>query len=1207
MSKAITLTERQQAVVDNRGGTLLVSAAAGAGKTKVLVDRIVKRICEENCNITDFLMITYTRAAAAELRAKITAALSAAIAAQPNNRHIQQQIHKVYTAQISTVHSFCSTILRENSTIAGIPSDFRVAEEQECRSLKSAAMESLLESVYTSIDSTPGIKAFIEELAYGRDDSAVPAILYDIYETVQSHPWPEKWVEECLRQMDVSAYHDASETPWGEYTLSNLKSYVKTQVPLASMALEMCDRDAAIAKAYSSNIEADIRKMNSIMFASSWDESYAAVSTAWSRLGRIGKKETYSHELQEDVKALRDRYKKAIDAKSKSVYAESDEILSDLAKTEAPIRGMFDMVKSFTELYTAKKQSHGILDYGDLEHLVIRLLVDAGTGNRTAVAEEIAKQYKEILIDEYQDSNAVQETIFTAIEGEKPNRFMVGDVKQCIYMFRLADPTIFLKHYSESKSYKDAADGEERKIVLTENFRSKPEILDATNEVMKTCMSSAVGGITYDDEEALVAGRTDFTNSNAPVVSLDIINMDSVDDSRDEDEEALAKVDVEAKHVAQRIQKMIASETIMDEATGEQRPIRASDIAVLLRSTKTPAKHYVNALNTIGIATKTTRSGSLMDTTEVSTLYCFLQILDNPNQDIPLVAVLASPLLGFTANDLATIRIAGKAANATTFYSAIREAAKTGKKAAGFCEMLSNLREGVQNPSLSDLFSYVLSITDAEEVFGSMQNGEQRMANIRAFNDIIVNYEANGAHGLFEFICYIEALREQGVEIPQPSIGAVDDAVSILSIHSSKGLEYPVVFLSDLSRRFNNSDMKGAALLHKQLGVGVQVTDKTLKYRYPTIARTAIASCMAAEAKSEELRILYVAMTRAKQCLIMTYCEKLHSILPRLATNATYPLSPAVSQAVNAPGEWVVLSALTREEGATLRAGTGVMIRDIHHSKYPWEINCIAADDIAGKRMTMSELEANADTEANDESIFTTHFTAPDKEDISKDLSFEYAHPKAIRTPSKITATAQRVATHSLSAPTIKCERPGFIKEATGLTAAEKGVATHLFMQYADYSVCRKDGKGGIESQRDQMLLEKKLSSIQGTAVQIALLNNFFQSDIGKELASMEPGKAKREFPFSIMVKASDVMGSDASDEEVLLQGIIDLFVVEDSGIKLYDFKTDYVATKEDEEAKVATYRPQLEMYASALERIFDVPVVEKSLVFLKSAHKVTF
>lgn len=1207
MSKAISLTERQQAVVDNRGGTLLVSAAAGAGKTKVLVDRIVKRICKENCNITDFLMITYTRAAAAELRAKITAALSEEIAAQPNNRHIQQQIHKVYTAQISTVHSFCATILRGNSTVAGIPSDFRVAEEQECRSLKSAAMESLLESIYASIDSTPDIKAFIEELAYGRDDSAVPAILYNIYDTVQSHPWPEKWEEECLRQMNVSAYHDASETPWGEYTITSLKDYVSAQIPLASMALEMCDRDAAIAKAYSSNIADDIRKMNSIMLAATWDELYAAISTSWSRLGRIGKKETYSLELQDDVKALRDRYKKAIDAKSKSVYAESVEVLSDLAKTEPPIRGMFDMVKSFTELYSAKKQAHGVLDYGDLEHLVINLLVDAETGARTSVAEEIGTLYKEILIDEYQDSNAVQETIFTAIEGKTPNRFMVGDVKQCIYMFRLADPTIFLKHYSASKSYKEAANGEERKIVLTENFRSKPEILDATNEVMKTCMSSAVGGITYGNEEALVAGRTDFTNSNAPVVSLDVINMDSDNDASDEDEEALAKVDVEAKHVAHRIQKMISSETVMDETTGEQRPVRASDIAVLLRSTKTPAKHYVNALNSFGIATKTSKSGSLMDTTEVSTLYCFLQILDNPNQDIPLVAVLASPLLGFTANDLANIRIIGAAASSTTFYSAIREYAKTDKKAAGFCEMLGNFREGVQPPSLSSLFSSVLSITDAEEVFGSMQNGEQRMANIRAFNDIIVSYEANGAHGLFEFICYIESLREQGVEIPQPSIGAVDDAVSIISIHSSKGLEYPVVFLSDLSRRFNNSDMKGSALLHKQLGAGVQVMDKTLKYRYPTIARTAIANCMAAEAKSEEIRILYVAMTRAKQRLVMTYCDKLNHVLPKMATNATYPLSPAVSQAVNAPGEWVVLSALTREEGSSLRAGTGVIIRDIHHSKYPWEINCFAADDIVGKRITMSELEADADTQPNDESLLTVHFPAPDNETISKDLSFEYSHSKAIQTPSKITATAQRVATHSLSAPTIRCERPGFIKEATGLTAAEKGVATHLFMQYADYSVCRENGKEGIESQRDKMLLEKKLTVIQGPAVQVALLNKFFQSPIGEELSNMKMEKAKREFPFSIMVKASDVMGRDASDEEVLLQGIIDLFTVDDSGIKLYDFKTDYVATKEDEEAKVATYRPQLEMYASALERIFGVPVVEKSLVFLKSAHKVAF
>lgn len=1206
MEKAISLTEQQEAVISNRGGTLLVSAAAGAGKTKVLVDRIVNRICTENMDITDFLIITYTRAAAAELRAKITAELSKRVADNPGDTHIQKQLHKVYSAQISTVHAFCSNVLRANAAAAGVPSDFRIGEEQECRTLKGAAMEALLESVYKDIDKAPNIHAFVEELAFGRDDSAVPAILYNIYDTIQAHPWPEKWVAECISQMNVASYADAGETPWGRYILNDIKNYVRSQMSLVSTAQEICDSMPALSAAYSSTLAADLMRMNGILKAETWDGLYTILSQPWARLGRIKKGEPFDESAKCSVKELRDRYKKAVDSKGKSLYGPSAETLEDLTKTEAPIRGMFDMVKDFTVRYQERKQTHGILDYNDLEHKTIQLLLDSKTGERTSIADSIGAQFKEILVDEYQDSNSVQETIFTAIE-RSGNRFMVGDVKQCIYMFRLADPTIFLKHYRSFKSYQEAGEGEARKIVLTKNFRSRPEILDATNEVMRACMSQEVGGLEYDDEEALVPGRTDFPVADNPVVSLDIINMDTDDnlENTDDDGEALVKVDAEAKHVASRIHDMLSSETIFDEATGTSRPVQPSDIAILLRSTKTPAKHYAKALNELGIAVKSAKSGSLMDTTEIATLFCFMQILDNPSQDIPLVAVLASPLAGFSADELAAIRIVGKKNKCSTFYSSLCLYAETNAKAKSFLQQLMQLRAIAPHTALTQLFYEVVMVTDAEDVFGSMENGEQRMANIHAFADSITGYDANGAHGLFEFICYIEELREQGVDLTQPTIGAIDNAVSIMSIHASKGLEFPVVFLADLSRRFNQGDLKGSVLLHKKLGAGVQVMDKRLRYRYPTIARSAIAACMSAETKSEELRILYVAMTRAKQRLVMSYCEKLHRTLPKMVSNTSYPLLPAISQGVTAPGEWIIMTALTRAEAGALRAHTGTLIRDIHKSDAPWDIQVSTAEEIAGKRMTMAELEADSATETSGELPDNEPFIFPNADLLESDINFEYKFQAAIHTPTKVTATAQRTEKKPVRAPSIHIDRPGFIKGKGGFTSAERGTATHLFMQHANFAACVKGGRAGVDAELARMVGAKFLSVEQAQAVIKDCLYTLFESDVGKELAALDIRKTKREFPFSILVKASEFLGSEASDDEILLQGIIDLHTEEKDGLIVYDFKSDYVETAADEEEKAKEYATQLSTYASALSRIYQQPVLEKNLIFLRTGHKV--
>lgn len=1199
MEKKPVLTEQQQEVVNNRGGDLLVSAAAGSGKTKVLVDRIMARVCDEGRNINDFLVITYTRAAAAELRAKITAELSKRLAVDPSNEHIRKQMYLAYAAQISTVHAFCSNILRSNAAMIGLPPDFRVGEEQECMVLRSATMEDLLEAAYKTIDRKPDVKAFIEKLAFGRDDAAVPAIIYNVFDTVQSHPWPEQWVAQCLANMDVNRYKDAAETPWGRYIVDNTKNYIRSQLPLVQTAIETCALDPVLSQTYGDTLAADLAKLSSLLVTNSWNSLYMAAEEKWARMKPVKKGESFSEEVQGKVKALRDRYKKAVDGKMKGIYGLSKEVLEDLQKTEASIRGMFELVGEFTDRYNAKKELHNVLDFSDLEHYTIRMLLDEKTHMRTDIAKSIEAQFVEIMVDEYQDTNGVQETIFSAISNGQ-NRFMVGDVKQSIYMFRLADPSIFLGHYRAFVPYYAAADGEARKIMLTKNFRSRPEILDATNAVMKTCMSPEVGGVEYGEDETLQAGREDFNPVDAPVVELAAINMDGLTASDNEDAEAMAKVDVEAKYVACRVKELLDGSVIQDEETGTMRPVHADDIAILLRSTKSSAPHYIKALADLGIASKSSRNGSIMDTTEVATLYSYLQVIDNPMQDIPLVAILASPLVGFTADGLAAVRMAKR--DAKTFYEALQAYAVAGHKLGiDFLNQMNAFRAMAPHVRLSSLFSEILMKTDADDVFGSMSNGEQRMSNIHKFGEMIAGYEAGGSRGLFEFLCYIEALREQGTELPQASTALADEAVSILSIHASKGLEYPIVFLSDLSRRFNTGDLKGSALLHRELGAGIQVVDKELMYRYPTIARAAIATCAAVEAKSEELRILYVAMTRAKQKLVMTYCDKLGRTMSRLADETCDPLPPAIAQSVANPGEWVLMTALNRREADTLYGVAGTIGRPVSASKYPWAITVVNANDIVGKKLTMEELEAESVSSEEDEDTTIAPVTpfSLDIEKVAEEMKFEYPHRDATKIPAKAVATQLYKKTAAIT-----IRRPNFAKEKEGFTAAERGTATHLFMRYANYAKCVLEGRSGIEEEIARMVVNGFISELNSKAIIIPALATLFASKEGKELALMGD-RAEREFPFTILVPANELYGEDAPADKVLLQGIVDLYSITDDGIIVYDFKSDYAEDEAEEAAKAAGYKNQLDLYGKALSIIHGKPVTEKNIVFLRTGHKV--
>ena len=1220
------LTAQQKIAVENKGGDLLVSAAAGSGKTKVLVERILTQIRDDNKNITDFVIITYTNKAAEELRAKIRAELTALVAENPNDKHLRNQLPLLYSANISTVHAYCAFILRENAATIGLSTDFRVMDERESRIGKAICMEDVIEDVYKIVKEgkDPELKAMVEQLAYGRDgDKALPAMVYHAYETIQAHTWPEVWVKESIAKLDVSGYTDIAQTPWGAFLMRNLQAYVTTQLPRVEAAISLLDRDEILSASMSTALVADRAKLRSIASARTWDELCDALNTSWERLKTPRAKKDGSTDfdvaLKDAVKDMRDSYKKAVDTKCKPAMSDhSAGLLADIALTTDAVKGLFKMVHRFTVAYNEYKKTHSMLDFNDLEHKTIEMLIDAKTGKYTDIAKTLQNKYVGVYIDEYQDTNAVQETIFIAISNN--NRFMVGDVKQSIYQFRLADPSIFLGHYNLFVNAETARINEPRKVLLTKNFRSREEILDATNAVMRTCMSPLVGGVEYTDEEALTCGKTFADVESDTAVELNVIDLASgnaensdADDDGDDGLGGVLKADIESRFVAARIAKMLRDkEQVIDEETGEPRAVRASDFAIILRSVKNSAKHYEKALSDFGISCVTPKSESLLETTEGSTLFCLLQVLDNPQQDIPLVSVLASPLFGFTADDLAQVRIADK--KARSFYAALQAAEETMPKAKAFLETLSALRTDALHMTLPQLYQQILERTDALDVFGSMPNGHQRMDNVNALGENIAAFAARGGQGLFRYIANIVEMREQGDDLDKPNITKGDDAVTITSVHSSKGLEYPIVILADMSRNFNMADLKDTVLMDAKLGVGVQVTDTVRKVRYPTIARTAIAMRMQEEAKSEELRILYVALTRAQQKLIMCYTDKnLRRVMQRLSAVAAYPLSATASQAVNSPGEWVLLTALTREEARPLHRMCDTL-PELHNSGYAWNVIMHTPDEIGLGHKTLQELDAETPTDEEQKVIGEVYDTI-DVPNLADDLAFQYPHMENISLQAKVVAT-ELAHKEERTEKEITCRRPNFEQAATNATAAERGTATHMFMQFADYGKLMNDGSLGVEEELARLVNNKFIDAVTAKAVLTNAIEKLFESETGRELANMQEQcnatrlPFEREFPFSVLIHGSDLdenIDKDDSRALVMLQGVIDLFYIDkDNGIHIYDFKTDWVEDAEDMQKKADYYKSQLDVYERALLEIYGdgYHIAERALIFLRVGEK---
>ena len=1153
------LTPQQRQAVENRGGMLLVSAAAGSGKTKVLVDRLMKYIMDpaSPANIDDFLMITYTKAAAAELRGKIAAKLSEHIAENPGSTHLQRQMQRLHLAKISTVHSYCTDLLRQYAADLNLPVDFRVGDENECRQLREQAMNEVLDEAYESRGENPDFQAFVDTQGLGRDDRLVPQIVEKVYDAARCHLDPEGWLEHCAAISDPSGMTDAASTTWGGKLVDELKEYLGMQIDAMEQCLSRAAEEPTLEKP-AQLLRDTIVELRFLYEAGTWDEVVARRSIRYGVLRKP--KNVENEELFAQIKAVREACKEGLSKKLKIFCDPSEAVLADLAQTTAPVRGLIALTREFGRRYTRMKERRRVLDFSDLEHRSLDLLIGKKHAlpiDPTAAAREEGKRFREVLVDEYQDSNQVQDAIFTALTMEKQNCFMVGDVKQSIYRFRLADPDIFLEKYGCYAPADEAEEGKGRKILLSSNFRSGGAVLEATNDVFYRCMSQRVGDLNYTGQEALAEGIP-HEPLGEPEVELHVLQTS---------EDAYAQ---EAAYVAERIVELLSGGHMIRGREG-LRPIESGDIAILLRSPGSVGQHYQDALAERGIRSALGSGQDLLQTGEICVLRSLLQILSNPRQDIPLLAVLTSPLYCFTADDLARIRAKKKKGD---FYDALLE--DHSAKTESFLEGLEKLRSCARQMPLSRLLEEVFCTTGMDSIYAAMESGVERTANLRQFFQLALEFEASNQRDLGRFLEHLELLEEKGLGVQETVSGG---AVQILSIHKSKGLEYPVVFLSSLSRSFNTEDLRAPVLCDRSLGLGLSAVDRGNRVRYPTIAKRAIAAQSARQNLSEELRVLYVGMTRARDRLIMTYAaKKPEDTLAQLALRTDRSPGELLSSEVSCPGQWVLMEAMHRTEAGELHALAGARPEKTHLREHPWLIRAV----------TCPEVTKNGGSAEAEQMVA---MPAGTKERLLEQLSFRYPHEEATRTPSKQTVTQLKGRDKDEEIrENAEVEPPKRVWRSFGDRSSRRGtdygVAMHTVMQYVRFEACST--RAGLERELERLTRARIISEEVAPRLERNAILAFFETDIGRALMT---GQHIREFKFSILEDAG------IPGEKILLQGVVDCALVEEDGITVVDFKTDYV-TDETLPEVLARYRPQVETYSRALERIYETTVKGTYLYF---------
>ena len=1172
-------TNEQKQAIEEKESNILVAAAAGSGKTAVLVERIINRILNDKIDIDKLLVVTFTNAAASEMRERILDAIYKKIEEDPSNIELQRQITLLNKASICTIHSFCLDVIRNNFYEINISPNFRIGDTAEIELLKQETLDDLFEKKYFEEDED--FLKLVDTYTGYRGDEPLKELVMEIYKFIQSSPFPRKWLEEKVEEFNIKDLSlDFAKTKWGKLILEEYEKNIEETILGLKNVKQDLDSNPELEK-FSQVIRLDLENLELLKAnLDSWDKVYELSQrfsfTKWPVDRKI------QSSIKDEAKEKRDKINKKFKGiKDKIFIYTSKEAIQDLQEVYEILKLLKKVVLEFEETYGKVKLERNVIDFNDIEHLALKILLKEEDGKY--VPTEVAKKYKdkfeEIAIDEYQDSNMVQEYILTSI-SKGNNIFMVGDVKQSIYKFRQAMPELFLGKYEKYKLKKDKTENDDLKIQLFKNFRSRENILSTSNLVFQEIMSKKLGDVEYNEDEYLNLGANypDIENVDfAGKTEIDVINLNKNQiEEETEDTENNERIEdsiLEAKYVAKKIQELINSNYYVFDKKQGYRKITYKDIVVLLRSTATLAPIYEKEIADLGMPVFSDTSSEYLNSVEIQTIISVLKIIDNPMQDIPLVTVMRSMIGGFTDNDLIEIRLADKNCN---FYESILKtqvqvSEELRIKINNFLEKIENWREANEYLNLDELIWKIYLDTGYYNFVGLMQNGKLRQANLKMLFERAKQYESASFKGLFNFINFIDKLKLSSGDLGSAKIiGENEDVIRIMSIHKSKGLEFPVVFLSSTGKKFNMQDLNKKVLLHQDIGLGPTYTNYEKKIEYPTLAKEAIKIVTKREVLAEEMRVLYVALTRAKEKLVITGIEKdvndsidsKQKELEIYKDNIENKMNPNLVGKYKSYIDWIELVYLKNKD------------KDI------MKFNIINKKDILK--------ENTEEKEENKDIIKEIQNRAVSKENINKikqELEWKYKFEESVELPSELSVSKIKELKNNvqLQNQEVSFAKPNFLIEKTELTGAQKGTIMHLCLQRLkhkeeyDLEKLKRMVKSLVEK---EIILQKEADSVNYNKIL-----EFFKSDIWKEMKEAKLVEQEKAFYFNI--KANEIYDVK-SEEDILVQGIIDLYYInKDDELVLVDYKTDYVENNNEEILK-EKYDIQLAIYKKALEKALD-------------------
>ncbi|WP_418626816.1 helicase-exonuclease AddAB subunit AddA [Anaerosinus sp.] len=1222
-------SKEQLAAIYTYDKNILVAAAAGSGKTSVLVTRIIERILDEaqDFSVDKVLVVTFTKAAAAEMRQRISMALEKELAKNPQSHHLKRQQMLLNSASITTIDSFCQSIVKQNFHRLNLDPKFRIANEGELTLLQYEMIEDLFETKYANLENEPAFRLFIDHYGKKHQDDALYAMLLDIYQFSRSNPNPTAWLEQLKDAFVFTEETAIWQSPWGQALREKVSADLARCKELIEASIRLAED--AMFTAYDKTLAADQAYIDEfiIAFETSWQKIDECIAkNSFGRLANAPK--DADEEVKDALKKNRETYKAIITQLcEKFFYADFAAIRQEFLTIQPVAAAIVELVKEFGARFAKAKQEKSIVDFYDLEHFCLDLLQETVDGELvpSAVANALQAKYQEVMIDEYQDTNGLQEAILQLIKrGRQANLFMVGDVKQSIYRFRLAEPELFNQKYQTYPTRGDSY----TLIKLSNNYRSREAIIDAVNFIFAQVMTLKATELDYRGAELIA--QADYPvcegKSFAEPVELnfiDCVKSDAGEENEGAQDEDMSTFALESEWIATRIEQLMQEGyQVYDKDRGGYRPLMLRDIVILLRAVKGKSDILLETLRNHNIPAYAELSAGYFAAIEVQIMLALLAIIDNPRQDIELAAVLYSPMVALTTEELSFIRLAEE--NVDLWDALLTYCKKNHDKLADklkeFVERLEKWRNASAHKSVPELIWQLFNDTGYYDYVGSMEGGLLRQANLRMLYDRAGEYEATNFRGLFRFLRFIEKMRAKETDLSVArTLSESENVVRVMSIHKSKGLEFPVVFLADLGKQFNMRDKNKTMLLHKKLGLGISITsggDTALaRLRYPGVLRNIIAREMENESKAEELRVLYVAMTRAREKLILVGAVK--ELAKKAAkwceaiTTKTQELPQDTILSAKTFLDWLAPSLLRHESGEVLRRYSGYegyVANPMWDAKGEWRIQIIQAGDLLSSEPALTEVNAEFLQKIKEKAELPASIQ---KEAVEAILNWQYPYQDAIDKPAKLSVTEMKRRFDNIeqdefgqnmlmgeAKETKTFTRPRFKQELKELTGAEYGTLMHNVMQHLPLDI--KSTQSAVRLNLEKMVEKEIILPEQLSMINLYGLTSFLKSDLAKRMK--ESQKVRRELPFSIMLDAGEIYDTmQSGNEKIFVQGVIDVLFDEGDKLILLDYKTD----KADEEERIRNRHAfQLNLYAKAIEKIFKKKVSEKYL-YLFSMGKV--